>query len=175
MKFQDYQKFIPTGFPDTATVWIYQCDRELTDAETATVTQKLDQFMGQWNAHGSAVIGFGRVFFNRFIILMADEASVVVSGCSIDSTYRLLKSLEQELNVRLRERLSPAIIEDNEIHSYTLTTLKDAIKNGSLSGESLFFNNLVATKKEWLENWIVPLSQGWPWNKLKLQEHVSAS
>ncbi len=171
MTFQEYKNLIPAHFPGTSTVWVYQCNRDFTEAESKEVTQMLDTFNGQWNAHGSPVPGFVHLFFNRFIILMADETAVKVSGCSIDSTYWMLKKIEQTFQVQVFDRLYPALIREDKIQTYSITHLQEAVEKGEVSGDTLFFNNLVATKQEWLESWIIPLADGWPWKKLNHAVH----
>ncbi len=52
---------------------------------------------GSWNSHGDPVKGYANLFFGQFIILMADETASMVSGCSTDSSVRLIKAIETEI------------------------------------------------------------------------------
>ena len=36
-----------------------------------------------------------------------------------------------------------------------------ALEKGFLKSNTIYFNNLVATKKELEENWMIPVSQSW--------------
>jgi len=42
-----------------------------------------------------------------------------------------------------------------------LKDFKKMAKNRSVSKNTIVFNNLVATKKEYMENWEVPASDSW--------------
>ena len=82
---------LPNDFHPDSRIWIYQSDRMFSEKETEAIDEMLRQFTDSWTSHGAKVKGFGKVFFNRFIVLMADETSSGVSGCSTDSSVRLIK------------------------------------------------------------------------------------
>lgn len=42
--------------------------------------------------------GDGFVMYNRFVVLMADESEVGVSGCSMDASVHFIKGLAAEFN-----------------------------------------------------------------------------
>ena len=41
------------SLPETSRVWIYQCNRSLTENEISEISNKLDIFIENWTAHGS--------------------------------------------------------------------------------------------------------------------------
>jgi hypothetical protein len=85
-----YHHLVPQDFDDQSRVWIYQSDRLFSMSEALDIEQMLEQFTSGWNYHGDPVKGFATLFFGQFIVLMADETATGVSGCSTDSSVRLI-------------------------------------------------------------------------------------
>jgi len=157
----DYKNLLPSSFSSDSRVWIYQSSRMFTVSEAFFIEDKLNEFARQWTSHGQPVKGSGHLFFGRFIILMADESAAGVSGCSTDESVRLIKSLESDLQVSLFDRQLLALVVKNKVELMPLAQLPYAVGHGFVNPETLYFNNLVQTKKELEENWIIPVGQSW--------------
>jgi hypothetical protein len=99
-----FQDLIPEDFNDDSKVWIYQGNRQLNLAEALQIEELLQQFAKVWKSHGAEVKGYAKLLFGQFIILMADETATGVSGCSTDSSVKLMKSIEQDYNIDLFNR-----------------------------------------------------------------------
>ena len=121
----------------------------------------LQDFVTGWNSHGDPVKGYANLFFGQFIILMADETATGVSGCSTDTSVRLIKSIEQQFNVQLFDRQSLAFIIKDKIQLLPLSQLAYAVENNFINGDTLYFNNTVLTKKEWMDHWLIPVKESW--------------
>lgn len=164
----DYQRHIPEDFSYDARVWIYQCSRKFSINEALSLESYFDEFLSQWNTHGTPNKAFVNLFFGQFIVIMADESSQKVSGCSTDSSVRFIKEIEKHFSVNLFDRQALAFIIEDKIQLLPLSQLKYAVDNNFISGDTLYFNNLVATRKGWEEDWIVPLKQSWLAKKIIL-------
>jgi hypothetical protein len=92
---------------------------------------------------------------------MADETASGVSGCSTDSSVRLIRQIEQQTEIRLFDRLDLAFYIDGKIELLSMAQFPLAVKTGRLSGDSLYFNNTVRTKEELESNWLTPLKDSW--------------
>ncbi|MEP6596431.1 MAG: hypothetical protein ABJA71_10825, partial [Ginsengibacter sp.] len=112
-------------------------------------------------SHGDDVKGFARLFFGQFVILMADETATGVSGCSTDSSVKLIKNIEQDFNINLFDRQTLAFIVSERIQLFPLDQLNYAIENDLISPDTLYFNNTVQTKQELINNWITPVKDSW--------------
>ncbi len=156
-----FQDLIPKDFNDNSRVWIYQCNRLFTLSEALQIEELLEDFTKSWQSHGAKVKGYANLFFGQFIILMADETATGVGGCSIDSSVRLIKNIEQDYNVNLFERQMLAFVIKERIQLLPMEQLNYAIENGFINTDTLYFNNTVQTKKELLSNWIIPVKQSW--------------
>ena len=86
--------------PKTARVWVYQADRNLTTPEVINLTEKIQNFIAQWQAHQQALKGSVKIAHQRFIVIAVDEAFHTPSGCSIDASVHFLQALEKEFQVK---------------------------------------------------------------------------
>lgn len=157
----DIQQHIPADFNDDSRVWIYQSNRLFFLSEALELEPMLQEFAAGWKSHGDDVKGYANLFFGQFIIIMADETATGVSGCSTDSSVRLIKNIEQKFNVQLFERQNLAFIIKDKIQLLPLSQLKYAMDNGFINGDTLYFDNSVLTKKDLIARWIVPLKNSW--------------
>lgn len=161
-----HKTLIPQDFASNSKVWIYQSNRLFTMSEAFELEPLLEDFVEQWKSHGAAVKGYANLFYGQFIVLMADETQATVGGCSTDSSVRLIKQIEQDFKVDMFNRQSLAFVVKDKVQILPINQLNYAIENGFITDETLYFNNLVATKEELVSNWIVPINQSWLINKL---------
>jgi len=157
----EFKHLLPEDFAPESRVWIYQSSRRFLMSEAIEIEDMLNSFVDQWKAHGAKVKGFATMFFGQFIILMADETATGVSGCSTDSSVRLIKEIEKNHNVQLFDRLSTALIIKDKIQLLPLSQLQYAVDNGFINGETVYFNNLADTKESLENNWLIPLKDSW--------------
>jgi hypothetical protein len=157
----EYRSLLPQNFAPDSRVWVYQSARLFTMSEAIEIEDMLNHFVANWNSHGTPVKGFGTLFFGRFIILVADESSTGVSGCSTDSSVRLVKSIEQKFSVNLFDRQNLAFVRNDKIELIPLGQFKYAAENGFIGHETLYFNNLVQTLSELEHTWLIPVKESW--------------
>jgi hypothetical protein len=156
-----FQDLLPQNFDDSSRVWIYQSNRAFTLNEALEIEELLQTFTANWNSHGSPVKGYANLFFGQFIILMADETATGVSGCSTDSSVRIIKNIEQDYDVQLFDRRALAFAIDEKIQLIPLQLLNYDIDNGIVNADTLYFNNTILTKKDLVDNWIIPAGKSW--------------
>lgn len=157
----EYRNLIDPEFAPDSRIWIYQSNRLFSIGEALEIENLLNEFAKQWKSHGVQVKAAAYLFFGQFIILMADERATGVSGCSTDSSVRLIKEIESKFGVDMFDRTTLAFVVKDKIQLLPMTQLQYAIDNGFISADSLYFNNTIATKKELEENWIVPIKESW--------------
>lgn len=163
----DIREHIPGDFNDSSKVWIYQSNRLFTIAEALEMEEMLTAFAASWKSHGEEVKGYANLFFGKFIVVMADETATGVSGCSTDSSVRVIKDIEQRFNVNLFDRQMLAFFVKDKVELLPLSQLNYAIENKFINADTLYFNNTVLTKKELVENWIIPVKDSWLAKRIK--------
>ena len=92
---------------------------------------------------------------------MADESQVKVGGCSTDSSFRFIKKIEKDYNVRLLDRQTLAFIVDEKIKLIPLEDINYAIENEIINPETLYFNNTILVKRQLVNDWIIPVKDSW--------------
>src|SRR5690606_38572454 len=121
---------IPADFSDKSRVWVYQSSRPFSEKEEAEINEQLLQFYMQWQAHGAGVKGWAALLFRRFIVMMADEEEVAVSGCSTDSSVRVIKSIERQYEVNLFDRMSLTFLVKGQPEVLPLGQVQYALDKG---------------------------------------------
>ncbi|POY38510.1 ABC transporter ATPase [Solitalea longa] len=149
------------NFNDTSRVWIYQSNRELNTHEISRLETILDQFTTEWTAHDNLLKAKSEIRYNRFIILMVDESQYGASGCSIDKSVRLMKEIEQTFDINLFDRFNIAYKTGEEVKSVSRDNFEELLKAKKLNNETIVFNNLVASKKDFETKWEVQLKDSW--------------
>jgi len=168
----NYRDSFPVGFDDFSRVWIYQSSRLFTLQEAFQIEDMLKAFVASWNSHGVPVKGFANLFFGHFIVLMADERSSQVSGCSTDSSVHLIKEIEKRFAVQLFDRQLLAFYINDKVQILPMSQLASGISQGLVLPETLYFNNTVLTKKELENNWIIPLKDSWLAGRIPITQQV---
>lgn len=166
----NYQELLPSDFDPGSRVWIYQANRVFALSEALMIETLLEQFVDSWQAHGAKVKGYANLFFGQFIVLMADETQTGVSGCSTDSSVRVIKEIEKATGVSLFDRQLLAFVIKDKVQVIPMAQLNYSVENGFLNGDTLYFNNLAATKKELESIWMQPLKQSWLAKRIKATE-----
>ncbi|MCU0394840.1 MAG: hypothetical protein MUF29_02950 [Chitinophagaceae bacterium] len=159
--FETWRDLVPADFADDSRVWIYQCNRMLRMQEALQAESLIEDFVQNWKSHGAPVKGYGNLFFGQFLVLMADERATGVSGCSTDSSVRMVKEMEKLFGVQMFDRMTMAFLVKGKVEMLPLHHLQYAIDKGFITPETIYFNNLAQTKKDWLENWMVPVRNSW--------------
>ncbi len=157
----DYKHLLDTNFHPSSKVWVYQSSRVFLLSEALEIEQLLENFTTNWKSHGTPVKGVGYLFFGQFIVLMADETAAGVSGCSTDSSVRIIKEIEEQFKVNMFDRTTLAFIIKDKIQLLPLSQLNYAVENNFVTADTLFFNNMVQTKEELEKSWMVAIRDSW--------------
>ncbi len=152
---------ITNSLPGNSRVWVYQSTRELEETEAQQAVQLINSFADEWTSHKMEVAGSGHLLYNRFVVLMADEEAVKLGGCSIDSSVRFVKALEQKFGTSFFDRLHIAFKLGDKIQSCHQQEFEELIQKGIVNDDTIVFNNLVQTKDEFLTKWEIPYRNSW--------------
>jgi hypothetical protein len=169
MDFQ-FKHLLDGNFHPDSRVWIYQASRLFSINEALEIEEVITEFAQQWKSHGTPVKGAGYLFFGQFIILMADEQATGVSGCSTDGSVRIIKEFEQKFGIGLFDRQSLAFVVEDKLQLLPLSQLNYAFENGFIKADTLYFNNIVQTKRELEQEWIIPVKDSWLAKRTKIIE-----
>lgn len=163
----EYKHLLPEDFSSSSRVWIYQSSRLFSLSEAFDIEDAINKFCEEWRSHGADVKAFGNLFFGQFVVLMADETQAAVSGCSTDSSVRFIKQLGEQFRVDFFNRTTLAFFIKDKIQMLPMSQVADAVNNGFINGETLYFNNLASTKEQLENEWIIPVKDSWLAKKLE--------
>lgn len=149
------------NLPDDSRVWIYQANRKLSDDEVAQITEKTEDFLTKWTAHGADLEAAVEMRYNRFIVLGLNQANASASGCSIDASVHFIQSVQEEYDLDLLDKMNVTFYSGDYIAHKPLAEFRKMAKEKSVSKNTVVFNNLINTKAEYLENWEVPATESW--------------
>ena len=147
--------------PETSRVWIYQANRSFAENEIEEIKSKLDVFIENWTAHGSDLQSGYEIKYKRFIVIALNQSLNAATGCSIDASVHFIQQLEKEYNVDLMDKMNVSYKQGEFIAYKPLNEFKQMAKQRAVSKNTIVFNNLVANKAEYLDNWEVPASESW--------------
>jgi hypothetical protein len=85
----------------------------------------------------------------------------MVSGCSTDGSVRLVKSLERQYDVNFFDRMMLTFLVNSKAEMLPFSQVQYAIDKGYINQDTPVFNNIVTTRKELEDNWLVPMKESW--------------
>ena len=150
-----------SSLPQTARIWIYQCNRSFTLDEIQEISFKLQTFLEGWTAHGADLKAAFEIRYKRFIVIGLDQNQQLASGCSIDASVNFIQQLETAFKVDLLDKLNVSYKQGDYIAYKPLKEFKKMVKDKSVSKNTIVFNHLVQTKAEYLDFWEVPAAESW--------------
>ncbi len=148
-------------FSPQSRVWIYQSSRKFSEDEQKEILNKLSAFTNQWKAHGNELMAKAEIRYGFFIILTVDENQANVTGCSIDSSVRLIKEIEQTYQVDLFNRFNIAYKVGDEVIVNGKEDFETLVNIKQVTAKTIVFNNMVQNLQELENKWEVPFENSW--------------
>ncbi|MEO8562529.1 MAG: hypothetical protein ABI601_10670 [bacterium] len=87
--------------PDSARVWVFGSDRPLGEEGTTALMKAVEEFLGEWKAHGEPLTVGYEWRFGRLLVVGVDQRTAGASGCSIDGLFRVLQGLGPAIGATL--------------------------------------------------------------------------
>jgi hypothetical protein len=154
--------FVPfESLPSTSRIWIYQSDRPFENEQIQVLGEILSQFCSSWETHGKPIKSSFRISDKQFIIIAVDEEFNSASGCSIDKSVLIIKEIEQQTGASLLDRTMVGWKKDNEVQITALKNIREKVLEGSISEETVIFNNTISTLADLGTKWQIKASDSW--------------
>lgn len=147
--------------PAHSRVWIYQAERALTEKEIEIVNQRLTRFCEGWNTHGNGMPTSFEIIDKQILVLAVDESGLGASGCSIDSSVKVLRELESLIGVNLTDQGKVSVrTSSGDLKIFPALGLKSKVQTGELTQEQEVINPLIRTKADLQQLW-QPVRNSW--------------
>ena len=153
------------NFPSNSKVWIYQCERALTDSEVDFILNIGNEFAAQWASHGAPVNGAIDVLYNRFVVIVAEDNGEI-GGCSIDSSVGVVRKAQSALSADFFDRMTLAYIAGDLVQTVHVNKLDAAVGEGLLNANTIVFNNTVTDLEDLRNEWMIALEKSWAWGRV---------
>lgn len=149
------------SLPDSARVWVFASDSELTEAASDTLLAAVDRFLSEWKAHGFPLRCAREWRDDRFLAIGVDVEAENASGCSIDGLFRTLQQLERTIGSRLVGGGRVFYRAGSEIRAATRDEFIERIKRGDVVGATPVFDTSLTGAKAWRTRFEQPAGAGW--------------
>jgi hypothetical protein len=147
--------------PDYSRVWVYQADHRFTETEVKVVRERMGRFCEGWNTHGNLMPTSFEIIENQILVLAVDESNLGASGCSIDSSVRTLRELENLLQINLTDQGKISLKKSTgELRVIPALGVKARVSSGEIDLETEVINPMIQTKAD-LKNLWQPVRNSW--------------
>ena len=150
------------ALPDDARVWVFGAANPLTGPASERLLGAVDEFLAQWNAHGSPLTCAREWRDGRFLAIGVDQSTAGASGCSIDGLFRTLARLEPELGTSLlgggRVYYRDA---DGRITAATRSAFNQLAREGKVGPDTVAFDTSITSAQGWREQFERPVRESW--------------
>ncbi len=154
--------------PKHARVWVYASNKPIAPLVCEQIKAEAKHFATEWISHNNPVKADADVLYNSFVVFMVDESYNEVGGCSIDKSTQFIKAIEQKFDLNFFDRLKVQVLFENDsVASYNKLELQNLINEGKINEEIKVFNNVVTSKEDFDNQWIIPLKNLWINKSLK--------
>ena len=148
---------------ENAKCWIYILEKNI-NFESDEINLILKSLCEKWKSHNNEVVSSFQIYRDRYIILFAEEG---ISGCSIDSSNRLLRYELDQLNINVMPNSKIGIFIENKIKLEDRSSIINLIQANKLKPKDKMINTTVTNKKEYNKNWILEINKSWLTNFIK--------
>ena len=140
------------SLPENARIWVYQSDRILNDSEMGEISQYLSTQISGWESHGSPLQASFEFFYDKFLVIGVNTLYQDPSGCSIDTSTRWLKEIQQNFGIDFFDR-SIAYFEDDTLNFFPILEAKKQVLSGKVKANTTVLNHQIGSLIELKNNW----------------------
>jgi predicted HTH transcriptional regulator len=142
-------------------IWIYASQIPFSETQKEIISNELKIFIDQWQAHGEELKASYEIKHNHFIIIGVDEDHHAPSGCSIDKSVQIIKSIEAKLNMDLTNRLVAYLWLEPNVQPILAFKIPSQIQEGALLVDTKVFDNSITALEKYKKEWIKDAHETW--------------
>lgn len=151
-----------SSMPDGARVWVFGSAEGLSGESEATLLAAVDEYLGDWRAHGSPLTVAREWRDGRFLAIAVDQRDENASGCSLDALFRVLRDLEPRIGTSLLGNSRVYFRGENDsIGVADRAGFAEMAQGGSIGAGTGVFDLSVQTAGEWRSRFEVEAADSW--------------
>lgn len=151
-----------SSLPADARVWVFACDRTLTQDEARPLLEQVDAYLAQWKAHGAPLRCAGTWLHDRFLAIGIDPTVEQASGCSIDDLFRRLRDIGDALGTRIvgggRVFYRDA---QGQVQSASRAEFSALAARGDVTGDTMVFDTSLIRADDWRDRFERRAADAW--------------
>lgn len=151
---------------DSSRLWVFQSSRIITDDLETQISDRLEQFLSNWAAHGSDLFSGFDVRYHRFLLIAVDESKAPATGCSIDGMMGIIQEIDASFDLDLLNRMKVAYWKGDQVIECDVNTFGQMLRSAEVNSSTSVFNNVLQTLGQLESEWQVPVAQSWHANLL---------
>jgi len=140
---------------------VYPASRAFSPKEEKDITEKVYDFLANWQAHGNDLFASFRIERNQFIIICVDEGKEKASGCSMDALNKAMREINTKYDLGLFDRMKACYLENDQVKTLSLSDFRTNVRNGNISTEVSVFDFSKNTYLDFLNGFLLPLRDSW--------------
>jgi hypothetical protein len=149
-------------------IWIYNANRRLSSNEMQEISQRMQNFIQNWKAHGKDLDASFEWVEHQILILKVNEEQHPATGCAIDTWMEFLQGINKHYNLDLFKRDRMAIQTNDRVVFLDMSQLSEAYENNIISDDSLLLDHTISKLSDF-QNFKKPIRVSWLCKKLPTQ------
>lgn len=148
---------------DDSRAWVFAADPALDADRSKRLLELVDDFLGQWVAHGEPLTCGREWRDGRFLVVGVDQnATAYASGCSIDGLYRKLAEFEKQTGASLLSR-DRVFYRDagGDVRSVSRDEFGELSGSGVIGADTKVYDTSVSSLGDWRHRFELPASASW--------------
>ncbi|TAG94860.1 MAG: hypothetical protein EAZ20_00615 [Bacteroidetes bacterium] len=147
--------------PSSAKIWVYFISQNIDNQQIDKLNVLLVDFLDVWTAHQQNLAASFQLIDNKILIIAVDEQHSYASGCSIDSSVKALKSIEQQLSINLLESNLVLFENENKIFGVYLNEIKKNIDDKIITKDTFLYDRTLTNLNDWQQKGKIKVGESW--------------
>ncbi len=157
---------VPTSFdalPAGARVWVFAGNRPIEASDRERITEVMARVLQAWKSKAPMAKGCFEFREDRFFIVGSDESGECLSGCSIDAMVQWMMQLEQQVGLKLVDRMAVHYRRaDGVVDTVSRAEFKNLAAAGDVTPETPVFDTIISRVESLRDGQFeIPLSGSW--------------
>ena len=151
------------SYNSNSRLWIFQSLSLLTNYEKEIISNKLNNFFSNWEAHGKSLKSSSFFVYSNFLIVLVDSNEVSATGCAIDKLFNKIEDIGIKLNKSLINNnfIAYKFNDSESIYFLNIFDFRKHIKDELLS-DCVIFDNSISTIEQLKNSWVISIEE---WKK----------
>lgn len=147
--------------PSSARIWVFQADNVLSPDQQKQIESDATNFLSGWQAHGQQLKTSFLIKHNLFLIIGVDETQAGASGCSIDKLTQFVMNVGHNIGVDFFNRNKIVLTKQGQTPLLQDIAACEAYFAEGTAEQFSFFNNVISTKYQLENEWLLPINKSW--------------